>query len=127
MPGLSYLGFLVHPVDTVQKIDLSSVTNEGEGGPYTIYSLHLVFSTGKKITLSLLAPIDVKSTAQPGDQVLIAEDFLEREHVYIPNPYGNKRVFQKHWTGPFSNEPLYKRPTYGQVLFNLSRGTLSKL
>ena len=124
---LNYFGFSLHPVDTIQSISLETGTETGELGSYPVYSIHVMFSHGEKIQLQVFRAIDPKTLAQPGDRVLIANGFLMREHVYSPNPYGNKKVFQNHHTGPLSSEPVYKKPTYGQVLFNLSRGTTVNL
>lgn len=127
LDGLSYLGFLLQPVDTVQMISSHSVVDEGEVGPFTTYFMDLVFSSGKKMSLNVAGPVDLKTVARVGDRVLIANGFLIREHVYSPNPFGNKKVIQKHRTGPVSSEPVYKKPTYGQVLFNLTKGTRTNL
>lgn len=121
--GLSYFGFLRKNVETIRSIQLDRGVGDSEVGPYVFYTLHLTFSSGEELLMPSDYIENIDGVASVGDQVLISDAFLMKDHIYQPNPFGTKKVYQKHRTGAYSTVPLYMRPEYASALFNLTRGT----
>lgn len=121
---IRFMGFLSHPVDSVKALTIEQVTDIGEVGPYTLTYLVIQWSNQQTQKVLIPQPINTQTVAQPGDKIILTLSFYMHDHVYQPNPYGNKRVIQKHWVTPFSHEPVYRMPSFGSAIYNLSRGTV---
>jgi|HubBroStandDraft_6_1064221.scaffolds.fasta_scaffold527770_2 hypothetical protein len=119
-----YLGFLTHEPAEVLSINLQKINSfSGDIGEFSTYWVHILFTDNTKARIwQRNGPIDLSKLAKPGDIILLASGQAREEIKYSKGPFGTKKVLQKHYTGPNNSEPLYKKPEYGDRLFNLTLG-----
>ncbi len=104
-----YLGYLKHPKGTVDNISLQRVDSEsGDIGTFSTYWVIINFKDGTSVRVwEKNGPVDTSQIAEEGDEVMVASAMTYQEFDKSPT-FGKKKMIQKHWSGPNTDELLYK-------------------